>query len=653
MADYANVRVVSGRAAKILALIPKEYAESETSERSADENELHESSATSSNASSPAPSLASSLERLNISTSSEYEQAIPNHHPELHSIQEMDVPLTPIMQEVIDEENYANVPSISSIPSLPTPNTSRKTRSRRPQVVSKRRKVVKKFSLNYTWRRAFFQHRAEIETTNENDEYVDIGLNETVLDYFMKFFSEDIFLDIVSETNMYSVQKSGKSIDLSVDEFRDFLAIKIMMGIVVMPSYLDYWSKQFRYAPIADLMSLKRYQQIRRYLHFADINFENSDRYYKVRPVVEKIKKNCLAEETERSFSIDEQMIPYKGTKAGKRRQYMKDKPNKWGFKNYVRAGPSGMIYDFILYGGEDTFRFHKFADDEATLGFGAQIVLALCQSIKRRPSTVCFDNFFSSPELVYILREKYGIFSLGTIRRNRLRGADEKLVTEKLLKKKPRGSFSQVVCNSNKLAVLRWNDNKSVTFISSYVDSEPVQKIKRYCKIAKAKVDVDCPNMVKVYNKTMGGVDLSDMLISLYRIPFKSRRWYLSIFSQLIDICINNGWLLYRKHCDLKKVQAKPLKMFRHELFAALTKSNRAVNRNKSEECSVKRPLTARPVDSVRYDNVGHFMSTKTEGRCMYCNKKTVVYCMKCNVRLCFVTGKKPRNCQLNFHLK
>lgn len=267
-----------GRAAKILALIPKEHAESETSELSADETELHESSAASSNVSSPAPSLASSLERLNISTCSEHDHELQNTHLDKHTTQEMDVPLTPILHEVIDEENYTNIPSISSIPSLPTPTaTSRKTRSKRPKVVSKRSKVVKKFSLEYTWWRALFQHRAELETSNENDEYEDISLNDTVLDYFMKFFSEDIFVDIVNETNMYSVHKSGKSIDLSVDEFRDFLAIKIMMGIVVMPSYLDYWSKQFRFAPIADLMSLKKYQLIHRYLHFADVNFENSD----------------------------------------------------------------------------------------------------------------------------------------------------------------------------------------------------------------------------------------------------------------------------------------------------------------------------------------------------------------------------------------
>ncbi|KAI8437381.1 hypothetical protein MSG28_011717 [Choristoneura fumiferana] len=110
---------------------------------------------------------------------------------------------------------------------------------------------------------------------------------------------------------------------------------------------------------------------------------------------LEKIRKNCLAQERETKFSIDEMMKPYKGKKAGNRRQYMKDKPTKWGFKNYVRAGVSGMIYDFILYGAEDTFRGYTFTEKEASVGFGAQIVLALCKSIKKKPATVYCDNFF------------------------------------------------------------------------------------------------------------------------------------------------------------------------------------------------------------------------------------------------------------------
>ncbi|CAH4034460.1 unnamed protein product [Pieris brassicae] len=48
-----------------------------------------------------------------------------------------------------------------------------------------------------------------------------------------------------------------------------------------------------------------------------------------------------------------------------------------------------------------------------------AKILLGVTLSPKKRhhrkPDTV-YCNFFSSPELFYILRENYGIFALGTI---------------------------------------------------------------------------------------------------------------------------------------------------------------------------------------------------------------------------------------------
>lgn len=142
------------------------------------------------------------------------------------------------------------------------------------------------------------------------------------------------------------------------------------MGIVVMPSYLDYWSEKFRYGNVADIMSLKRYQLIRRHLHFVDNTMDDADKYFKVRPVIEQLRQNCLKQQKKvTKFSIDEMMIAYKGTKAGKRKQYMKDKPKKWGFKDYIRAGVSGIIYDFALYGGDNTFRNHKFTEEELSLG--------------------------------------------------------------------------------------------------------------------------------------------------------------------------------------------------------------------------------------------------------------------------------------------
>lgn len=217
-------------------------------------------------------------------------------------------------------------------------------------------------------------------------------------------------------------------------------------------------------------------------------------------------------------------------------------------------------------------------------------------------------------------------------------------------MKKKIRGSCSQAVCDKNKLAVVRWNDNKPVTLISSYAGSEPMHKIKRYCKEQKRKIDVDCPDIVREYNKHMGGVDLADMLIALYKIPFKSRRWYIGIFCQLLDICINNAWITQRKSKTGKK---KPLKIFRYEIFQNLTKKNRTVPTEKVEP-KIINPRSARPTNPIRFDNVGHFPNMKADmGRCKFYQKNTTVYCIKCDTRLCFVTGKNARNCFLSFHAK
>ena len=50
--------------------------------------------------------------------------------------------------------------------------------------------------------------------------------------------------------------------------------------------------------------------------------------------------------------AVDEQIIPCK-TKRTKIRQYNPKKSKKWGFKNLVWAGSSGMMYAFDIYCGK------------------------------------------------------------------------------------------------------------------------------------------------------------------------------------------------------------------------------------------------------------------------------------------------------------
>lgn len=125
---------------------------------------------------------------------------------------------------------------------------------------------------------------------------------------------------------------------------------------------------------------------------------------YKIRPIFELIRQNCLETPPEHSYSIDEMMVPYKGTKAGSNKQYMPKKPCKWGFKMFVRSGISGVAYDFYLYSGAFTFSGLDFSKTEEAFPFSSQCVMALYKSIKEpQMNSIYFDNFFHVLSLWYI----------------------------------------------------------------------------------------------------------------------------------------------------------------------------------------------------------------------------------------------------------
>jgi hypothetical protein len=51
--------------------------------------------------------------------------------------------------------------------------------------------------------------------------------------------------------------------------------------------------------------------------------------------------------------------------------------------------------------------------------------------------------------------------------------------------------------------------------------------------------------------------VDLADMLISIYRIPCRTKRWYVKIFWHLVDLAKVNAWILYRRHLQQRQERA------------------------------------------------------------------------------------------------
>lgn len=142
----------------------------------------------------------------------------------------------------------------------------------------------------------------------------------------------------------------------------------------------------------------------------------------------------------------------------------------------------------------------------------------------------------------------------------------------DKELKKEGRGSYDFKSDSESGITVVKWFDKKAVHIASTSASVEPLGNVKRYVKEEKKEMAVPAPRVIFEYNSHMGGVDLANMFIELYRTPLKSRRYYLKLFAQLLDICVNNAWLMSRRDAELHgAVQVMPLKDFRATLARAL----------------------------------------------------------------------------------
>ena len=59
---------------------------------------------------------------------------------------------------------------------------------------------------------------------------------------FKQFFTNELLELVVENTNLYSTQKSGKCINTTVDKISTFIGMQMLMGLVKLPPYSDYWS---------------------------------------------------------------------------------------------------------------------------------------------------------------------------------------------------------------------------------------------------------------------------------------------------------------------------------------------------------------------------------------------------------------------------
>lgn len=407
-----------------------------------------------------------------------------------------------------------------------------------------------------------------------------------------------------------------------------------------------YWNPKFYVRQVASLMPVNKWEELKSFLHFADNTTavpkgqDGYDRQHKIRPLLTTIRERCLTVPFEENLSVDEQICAFKGRSGLK--QYNPKKPHRRAYKIFVLSGVSGFPYNFELYSGQE----NVVRDGTPDCGASGNVVVRLCDPVPRNVRhKVYFDNYFNSPKLQVTLSQD-GILSLGTVRANRLPNC--RLKSEKELKCKGRGASEELTTTIDdvELSCVRWYDNRAVTFLSSFVGRDPVQKTKRWFTSAKEFREIDCPSVVKVYNRHMGGVDLLDSLLGLYRIHIRSKKWHFRIFTHMLDLSVVAAWLLYRRVQEqLGKKEVLPLAQFKIEIAECLASHNKCLpnkrpGRPSSQDIEIqvqakkaRGPVAAMPPIDIRCDQVGHWPEfDEKRQRCKRpsCTKKSSVRCKK-----------------------
>ena len=291
--------------------------------------------------------------------------------------------------------------------------------------------------------------------------------DQSPLEYFKQFVTDEMTDSIAIETNKYGLQKDGINIKVTKSETELFMGIYFYMGLVKMPAVGSYWDNELRFSHVADNMSRNRFYKIQALLHFVDNNLvtdepKNNNRIWKLRPWIDSLRGNFNSVSNDEHQSIDEIMVAFKGRSILK--QYVPKTPKKWGFKLWARCSSSGFLHDFAVYQGKGTGINDNYGQD---FGVGGTVVLQLCESLPSgRQHKIFGDNLFTNFAMASELKQR-GFHFTGTIRVNRCQKAP--LKSEQELKQMGRGAFDSVYETKTNQFLVRWFDNKCVTLLSTY----------------------------------------------------------------------------------------------------------------------------------------------------------------------------------------
>lgn len=567
------------------------------------------------------------------------------------------------------------------------------------------RSIVPDDCYTFAWskdRRTFLGRRETF--TGTSGPTFDVTDQTRSIDIFDKTFDVD-FIDLLcTETNRNAEQKIAflreqnklpphsrlhRWFPTDRDEMLSFLAIIILQGLYPLPEEEAYFKFNgfgtMQY--FAKIMSFNRFLLLKSFLHFVNNEtLQDKTRLCKIRPVIDYFNaKFSSLYMPSQEIAIDESLLKWHGRLNFA--QKISSKAAQVGVKTYeLCESSSGYLWKFIVYAGKDKptstadtideqniqpneqsvpvgdEAINRFDDDETNdtrindqiiaastdrLTTGecedrptnatAIIVYDLIEPLLHRGHTVIMDNFYNSPLLLRSLK-KQKTDCYGTLRLNREFVPD----SVKTLSKTDLRQGEVVATYCADLSILVWRDANIVSMISTYHNLQ-IGNQNKYNRLTYK------PNIVLDYNKSMGGVDRKDQILSAQPLErLRNRVWYKKLFRRLYNAAIFNCFVIFSSfhqkisHRQFRTVLAEDL-LRRHRKIDLTTEYRRLNIRSNTTgqvtttlvKRNTRHKTQARPtVDS------NHFpIRTGSKNTCCWmCPKKTrtIWKCEECDVNLC-----------------
>eukprot|EP00063_Salmo_salar_P044688 XP_014019523.1 PREDICTED: piggyBac transposable element-derived protein 4-like [Salmo salar] len=186
----------------------------------------------------------------------------------------------------------------------------------------------------------------------------------TPLQLFQLYFTTSVLGTLIGNTD--KKQQGGRKMSwkpVTMADMLNYMSLVIYMGLVQLSRLFDNWSKSplYRFEFPTSIVGENRFLAINCALHMSDPQKENDqkkgaagyDCLARVKPLYHDMVEACKTYyQPAQNLYIVERMVASK-TRIGLK-QYMKNKPTKWGYKLFVLANSeSAYTWNFFIYEGK------------------------------------------------------------------------------------------------------------------------------------------------------------------------------------------------------------------------------------------------------------------------------------------------------------